>query len=141
SMVGFFALLTLAPAAVGITSGQVFYVWFSVFNLFVTMLFWALMADRFSLEQSKGFCALISVGGTLGAIFGPWLAGVLVGALGTPTLLLISAGFLMVSLVLAWAIARGQHAGASPAAAAVAAEDHAIIAGSAWQGLRAVFQS
>jgi ATP:ADP antiporter, AAA family len=52
----------------------VFYVWFSVFNLFVTMVFWALMADRFSLEQSKRLFGVIAVGGTLGAIFGPWLA-------------------------------------------------------------------
>src|SRR5690606_37736518 len=46
------------------------------------------------------------------------------------------------SLALAWAIARGQH----PITAAGAdqhllEEDRAIIGGSAWQGLRAVFQS
>ena len=35
----------LAPASVGQISGQVFYVWFSVFNLFATMLFWAVMTD------------------------------------------------------------------------------------------------
>ncbi|MGZ5476840.1 MAG: NTP/NDP exchange transporter, partial [Thermoanaerobaculia bacterium] len=49
----FYALLVFAPRAVGETSGQVFYVWFSVFNFFTTMIFWALMADRFTLEQSK----------------------------------------------------------------------------------------
>ena len=53
---------------------MVFFVWFSVFNLFSTMVFWALMADRFSLEQSKRLFGVISVGGTLGAIAGPWLA-------------------------------------------------------------------
>ena len=53
SLVGFYALIALAPAAVGEVSGRVFYVWFSVFNLFSTMVFWALMADRFTLEQSK----------------------------------------------------------------------------------------
>ena len=101
SLVGFHLLLVMAPDAIGIVSGQVFYVWFSVFNLFATMLFWALMADRFSLEQSKRFFALISVGGTLGAIFGPWLAAVLARPLGTPALLPVSAGFLL--LTLAWA--------------------------------------
>src|SRR5690606_35642339 len=45
---GFWALLQFAPEAVGERSGQVFYVWFSVFNLFSTMVFWALMADRFA---------------------------------------------------------------------------------------------
>ena len=41
SLVGFWALLVFAPDAVGQRSGQVFFVWFSVFNLFVTMVFWA----------------------------------------------------------------------------------------------------
>jgi ATP:ADP antiporter, AAA family len=80
------------PAAVGERTGQVFYVWFSVFNLFATMLFWALMADRFSLEQSKRLFGAIAVGGTLGAIFGPWLASQLARPLGTPALLLVAAG-------------------------------------------------
>ena len=39
SLVGFFLLLVLTPEAVGVVSGQVFYVWFSVFNLFATMVF------------------------------------------------------------------------------------------------------
>ena len=79
-LLAFWALLVLAPAQVGERSGQVFYVWFSVFNLFATMLFWALMADRFSLAQSKRLFGVIAVGGTLGAIFGPWLASVLAQA-------------------------------------------------------------
>ncbi|MCP5329064.1 MAG: MFS transporter [Sinobacteraceae bacterium] len=142
SLVGFFLLLVLAPAAVGVTSGQVFYVWFSVFNLFATMLFWALMADRFSLEQSKRFFALISVGGTLGAIFGPWLASVLAKPLGTPALLLVSAGFLILALVLAWAVARSQgNARAVAGDGQPAQENRSIIGGSAWQGITAVFQS
>ncbi len=74
SLVGFFLLITMAPEAVGEASGRVFYVWFSVFNLFSTMVFWALMADRFTLEQSKRLFGVIAVGGTLGAIAGPWLA-------------------------------------------------------------------
>ena len=34
SLVGFFLVLVMAPQAVGDRTGQVFYVWFSVFNLF-----------------------------------------------------------------------------------------------------------
>ena len=98
SLVGFHLLLVLTPEAVGVLSGQVFYVWFSVFNLFATMLFWALMADRFSFEQSKRLFGAIAVGGTLGAIFGPWLASVLARPFGTPSLLVVSAGFLVLAL-------------------------------------------
>ncbi|HEV2131740.1 MAG TPA: aldo/keto reductase, partial [Longimicrobiaceae bacterium] len=90
SLLVFHALLVMAPAAVGETSGMVFFVWFSVFNLFATMVFWALMADRFALEQSKRLFGVISVGGTLGAIAGPWLASRLAEPLGTAGLLPVS---------------------------------------------------
>src|SRR5688572_20672576 len=107
-LAAFYALLVLAPASVGEHTGQVFYVWFSVFNLFATMLFWALMADRFSLEQAKRFFGAIAVGGTLGAIFGPWLAGTLARPLGTPALLLVAAVFLVLALGAAWWLTRLQ---------------------------------
>lgn len=140
SLVGFHLLLTLAPTAIGMTSGQVFYVWFSVFNLFATMLFWALMADRFSLDQGKRFFALVAVGGTLGAVFGPWLAAQLAQPLGTAALLLVSAGFLVLALGCAWRLSRSQ-----PTAAhhdpATAPRSDAIIGGSAWAGFKAVFRS
>lgn len=105
SLLAFYLLLELAPEAIGITSGQVFYVWFSVFNLFVTMVFWALMADRFTLEQARRVFALIAVGGTLGAIAGPALAALLARPLGTPALLLVAVGFLLLGVVMAWLLA------------------------------------
>src|SRR3990170_1685702 len=105
-LIAFYALLVLAPARIGERSGQVFYVWFSVFNLFAVMLFWALMADSFSLEQAKRLFGAIAVGGTLGAIFGPWLASELARPLGTPALLLIAAGFLVLALGAAWGLTR-----------------------------------
>ncbi len=141
SLVGFFSLLVFTPQAVGERSGQVFYVWFSVFNLFSTMVFWALMADRFNLEQSKRFFALIAVGGTLGAIFGPWLASQLAQPLGTPALLLISAGFLLLAIVFAWLLARQQPAAREDATHPGNDPTRAIIGGSAWAGLKAVFRS
>ena len=146
SLMGFWGLLVFSPGAVGERSGQVFYVWFSVFNLFVTMVFWALMADRFSSDQGKRLFALISVGGTAGAIFGPWLAGRLAEPLGTPALLPIAAGFLMLALVVAWLLVRvapdrtGVAAQPGPAAGAPGA-DREHIGGSAWAGFKAVFSS
>ena len=158
SLVGFFLLLVLTPAAVGVVSGQVFYVWFSVFNLFATMVFWALMADRVTLEQGKRFFGLIAVGGTLGAIAGPWLASQLAAPLGTPALLLVSAGFLAAGLAAAWGIARvrppplAQVPGervpgemlpgdGAPGEAAPVIDARAPIGGSPWAGVRAVFAS
>lgn len=148
-LVCFYGLLTFAPAHIGLVSGQVFYVWFSVFNLFATMLFWALLTDRFSKEQSQRLFAAISLGGTLGAIFGPWLASMLARPFGTPLLLLIAAGFLICAVLSAWwltslrierveeiqATEDPQHKTAQTDA------EHALIGGSAWEGFTAVIRS
>jgi len=145
SLTGFWALLAFAPEAVGTVSGQVFYVWFSVFNLFVSMVFWALMADRFDVEQSKRLFGLIAVGGTLGAIFGPWLTKQLAPAIGTPPLLLVTAGLLVLAIAAAWALARTQPAdamqGQDGASAPPPSRDQARIGGGALAGIRAVLTS
>jgi len=138
SLVGFYALIVLAPEAVGEVSGRVFYVWFSVFNLFSTMVFWALMADRFSLEQSKRVFGVVAVGGTLGAIFGPWLASQLARPLGTPALMLVAAVFLGLAVAAAWGVARLQPEVRSGQGDA---SERAIIGGNAWSGISAVFRS
>jgi AAA family ATP:ADP antiporter len=146
SLLVFYALLVMAPAAIGETSGMVFFVWFSVFNLFATMVFWALMADRFSLEQSKRLFGVIAVGGTLGAIAGPWLASRLAEPLGTAGLLLVAAGSLGLAALSVRAVAHLQPERARPAApndpeAPPVVDERAVIGGSAWDGLRAVFRS
>jgi ATP:ADP antiporter, AAA family len=145
SLIAFYLVLVLAPEAIGVTTGQVFYVWFSVFNLFVTMVFWALMADRFSLEQGKRFFGLIAVGGTCGAIFGPWLASMLARPLGTPALLLVSTGFLLLALCAAWGVARLQPGRARSDSGCreepPAVDERELIGGSAWEGFRAVVRS
>jgi ATP:ADP antiporter, AAA family len=141
SLVGFYALITVAPAAVGEVSGRVFYVWFSVFNLFSTMVFWALMADRFTPEQSKRLYGAIAVGGTLGAIFGPWLATVLVKPLGTAAMMLVSAGFLLAAIGAARVVAWLQPGPAAVHAAESASVNRAVIGGNAWAGIGAVLRS
>ncbi|ATD68221.1 MFS transporter [Luteimonas chenhongjianii] len=141
SLVGFWALLAFAPDAVGARSGQVFYVWFSVFNLFVTMVSWALLADRFNSDQAKRLFALIAIGGTLGAIFGPWLASRLAGPLGTPALLLVAAGFLVTAIALAWLLVRIRSDRPDDALASPDGREPPRIGGSALAGIRAVFAS
>lgn len=141
SLMIFYLLMVGAPDAIGAVTGQVFYVWFSVFNLFSVMVFWALMADRFSLEQSKRFFGTIAVGGTLGAIFGPWLASQLALPLGTASLLLISITFLVLALLMAGLLVRQQPLEAAGLAQSRTEREQERIGGTAWDGLRAVFQS
>lgn len=153
-LIAFHGLLVFAPSHVGQISGQIFYVWFSVFNLFATMLFWALMTDRFSLEQSKRLFGVIALGGTLGAIFGPWLAKTLAKPMGTPFLLLVAAVFLILSVVFAWGVCLLGSQERSMSTTQAAAEDAAntgpvseqradqiIIGGHAWEGVREVCRS
>ncbi|MGE0312518.1 MAG: NTP/NDP exchange transporter [Lautropia sp.] len=144
SLCVFYALLRFAPQSIGQTSGQVFYVWFSVFNLFATMVFWALMADRFTLEQSKRLFPPIAAGGTVGAIAGPSLAALLAGPLGTSGLLLVGAAFLLLAIVAALGMSRGAARadaapieGAAPSVVAVG-DAGTVIGGSAWAGLKSV---
>lgn len=138
SLLVFHGLLTLAPRAIGQVSGMVFYVWFSVFNFFATMVFWALMADRFTLEQSKRFFGVVAVGGTLGALFGPWLAQRLAVPLGTASLLLVAVAFLALATGAAWLVTRLQE---PPPPGVAAAPAPAPIGGSAWAGFRAALTS
>jgi AAA family ATP:ADP antiporter len=142
SLCVFWGLIIVAPQAVGDVSGRVFYVWFSVFNLFSTMVFWALMADRFSFEQSKRLFPFIAAGGTVGAIFGPFLASQLAQPLGTPSLFLVASAFLCLAVVAAWTLSRVQpEHGSAPAGAAAPSDERAVIGGNAWEGFRAVARS
>lgn len=149
SLMVFWWLLTFAPDKTGEVSGRVFYVWFSAFNLFPTMVFWALMVDRFSLEQSKRLFGVVALGGTLGAIFGPWLAWTYVDTLGTANLILISVAFLILAVGAAVAVARFQPGGAVGGSLAEAPGDadvphvgrEVVIGGSAWNGFRSLSRS
>ena len=89
-----------------------FFVWVSVFNLFVVSLFWSVMASVWSGGQAKRLFGIIAAGGTSGAMAGPLLAQSLVHALGPANLLLISAAFLCLALVAAARLATLVHDGA-----------------------------
>jgi MFS family permease len=111
----FFVLMRTLPAAGLVWVGRAFYVWVSVFNLFVVTVFWSFMTDVFNTEQAKRLFGFIAVGGTLGAIAGGSLTAFLVQRLGAANLLLISAAFLECG---AWCVRffptpfKGEHASA-----------------------------
>src|SRR5712691_12280771 len=91
NLIIFFVLMRTLPPAQNIWVGRAFYVWVSVFNLFVVTVFWAFMTDLFNSDQGKRLFGFISVGGTLGGICGGFVTASLVKTLGTFNLLLISA--------------------------------------------------
>ncbi len=73
---------------------RAFFIWVSVFNLFIVSVFWSFMADMFSSAQAKRLFGFIAAGGTMGALMGPVLTAALAIHLGPTNLLLISAIFL-----------------------------------------------
>ncbi len=76
------------------TSPLVFFVWLSVFNLFVVSVFWSFMSDVFDTAQAARLYGAIAAGGSCGAIAGPVLAATLSLELGNAGLLLLSAALL-----------------------------------------------
>jgi ATP:ADP antiporter, AAA family len=75
-------------------STPVFFVWLSVFNLFVVSVFWSFMSDIFATAQAARLYGAVAAGGSCGAIAGPLLATLLSTRLGTSGLLLLAAAVL-----------------------------------------------
>lgn len=94
----FFLLLSGAGAEQSIWVGRVFFIWTSVFNLFVVSVFWALMVDLFNAEQGKRLFGFISAGATLGGIMGSSLTAALARYIPPVYLLLASALLLEVAV-------------------------------------------
>ena len=98
-----------------------YYVWVSVFNLFVLAAFWGLMADVFSREQAGRLFGFIWAGASSGGVIGPFIDRKLAVPVGAVNLLLISAGLLLLALVFMRPVIQWQRAGgARPAQAAAA---------------------
>jgi AAA family ATP:ADP antiporter len=91
----FFALLlALATGTQHVWLGRLFFIWTSIFNLFVVSVFWALMVDVFSSEQGKRLFGFIAAGATLGGIAGSSLTAAFAERVGATYLLIASAALL-----------------------------------------------
>jgi len=77
----------VAPVQVG----NVFFVWISVYNLFIVSIFWSVLVDRFSSEQGQRLFGFVAAGGTLGTFIGPLLAATMASRLGPIALTLAAA--------------------------------------------------
>ena len=80
-------------------TARVFFVWVSVFNLFVVSVFWSFMADLFDREQAKRMFAFIAGGASTGAISGSAITAFLAATVGDVNLLLVSAALLTATLL------------------------------------------
>ena len=86
------------PASLAAPLARGFFVWASVYNLFVVSVVWGAMADRFRAEQARRVFGFLAAGGTLGAIAGSFLTSTLAGRVGPLNLLALTIGFLELGL-------------------------------------------
>lgn len=132
----FFLLLKVMPDDSHVWIGRVFYVWTSVYNLFVISVFWSYMADIWRSEQARRVYGFIAVGGTLGGLIGASTTALLAEPLGPVNLLLVTVVLLEIAILCVRRLGREE--------ARTAETDETLeqpIGGSAVDGMRAVFRS
>lgn len=118
---------------------RAFFVWLSVFNLFVVSVFWSFMADIYTKQQSRRLFGVITAGGSAGALVGPLLTSVLVVPIGFKNLLPISAVLLLFGVYCIYRLRHWVRQQEIDAAGVDAAETEQPLGGAAWAGLRFVF--
>lgn len=121
---------------------RTFYVWISVYNLFVVSVAWSLMADVFDSEQAKRLFAFIAAGASVGGLLGPVLSAALIGSIGASGLMLLAALLLGVTLALKQALMRWREEGGAGRPGAPATESPRLpLPGNPFSGLTAVLRS
>jgi AAA family ATP:ADP antiporter len=74
-----------------------FFIWLSVFNLFVVSLFWSNVSDAFTAQEAQRRYGMIAASGTVGAVAGPAMTALVARYVSTSTLLATSAGLLFLA--------------------------------------------
>ncbi len=136
--------------------GRVFYVWLSVFNLFVVSVGWGFMADIFSSGQSRRLFGFIASGASLGGAIGSALVIILVDHI-DPYLFMIFAAILLecvartvrpLNRIATSAASRAEDHHAEPKSEQTKPEDSSFqtspdepIRGSIWEGMLRVTKS
>ena len=113
---------------------QAFYIWLSVFNLFVVSIFWSFMADIFRPGQAQRLFGFIMAGGSIGAIIAPSLTKGIVAEHGATGVMLTASLFLGGATVLAIVLGRYASGGDK-------GNPEEIIGGGIWEGALQVFRS
>ena len=138
NIVLFAALLHWSDAAQGIWVGRIFFIWVSVFNLFVVSVFWQMNVDLFSPEQGKRLFALIAAGATVGAIVGSSLTASLARYV-SPIFLLLGAAILLEVAV--FSVGRLSRLSPTLHRQPVAGSEETPIGGSVFAGITHAFRS
>ena len=120
-------------------AARAFFVWLSVYNLFVVSVFWSFLADLFTSDQGKRLFGFVAGGGSAGALTGSALTGGLVGLIGIANLLLVALALLALAAYCAGRLASWARGEGRAARVASATEDP--LGGSPWAGFSTVARS
>ncbi len=141
NVLAFFVLFETQPAAALVWIGRAFFVWTSVFNLFVVSVFWAFMLDVFRTDQAKRLFGLIGVGGTLGGIAGAAATAFLAERIGPMRVLLISAVLLELAVQCVRRLTANRAAASRAAGPDAPNADEQLIGGDVLAGITHVLKS
>ncbi|WP_245257842.1 MFS transporter [Methylobacterium sp. 88A] len=140
NIVLFAGALYLAGPEGDVWIGRAFFIWLSIFNLFVVSVFWATIVDVFSTEQGKRLFGFIAAGATLGAIAGSATTAILARDVPTWALLIGAALLLEVAVFSMRGLARlSDRLNRAPVTGDAAPSE--AIGGSAFAGITRTFQS
>jgi len=118
--------------------GRIFFIWVSVFNLFVVSVFWQMNVDLFSPEQGKRLFAVIAAGATIGAIVGSSLTASLARYV-SPIFLLLGAAIMLEVAV--FSVGRLSRLSPILHRQSIGGSEEAPIGGSVFAGITHAFRS
>lgn len=158
NLVVFYLIFRAVDASQAVWVGRVFFIWTSIFNLFVVSVFWSLLTDVFRPGQGKRLFGVVAVGGTVGAMLGASITTGLVGVMGPLNLMLVSALILELAVRASHVLDKAEAAlrlsddGSDPAAAdgpasvatagaSAPASSDAVIGGGMLDGIKHILSS
>jgi len=136
-LIAFWLCLAFLPETARPWIDRVFYVWTSVFALFVVTVFWGFLADCFDNNQARRLFSFIAVGSSVGGMVGSAITASLAEMVPTFSLLLIAC----IPLEIASWCALTLHRRFATGNVLLRDESSRAISGNAWSGMKAVFSS
>ncbi len=130
--------VVLGEAKVSTVVACIYYIWLSVFNMFVVSVFWSFLADRYTKDQSKRLFGFIAAGGSAGAALGPLATAAVVTSLGADNMLVIAAVVLSITIFCIRDLTGHTEGGHSDELKQQAEKDK--IGGSFWSGFTMLFK-
>ncbi len=148
NLVAFYVVFRSVTPEQAVWVGRVFFIWTSIFNLFVVSVFWSLITDVFRPGQGKRLFGVVAVGGTVGAILGGTITTALIGVLGPLNLMLVSALILELAVRASHVLdnaelgMRDAEVSSEPAAVVASGDaSHEVIGGGMLDGIKHIMSS